>query len=345
VWSQFQYCVFAHNLEPSDRSTYLNLFILVAGLVMLIYVARRFIKKETNPIVAFRRAFLCIGCGAYFLLMRGAWPHATRQNYLPFFPLLALICVAVLSKVSDKLGERGLMPRLLLRFSLPAVAAALVMFLDLAPRLPTTNEAASEINLVRDVLALTHPDDYVFDCKGETVFRARCVRYVFETITLGRIERGEITHDIARRCLETRTRVAVIGGELTKDGETFIEDNYVPVGHDVRVAGRLLKPASTANEVLHFHVSMPDYYEIITPHGADVGLLDGTPSEGARFLGAGEHGFQPATPGSPLAVLWAPAAERHFNPFDSSASAHPVRAAETHPPFLRSVHIFGPWSL
>jgi hypothetical protein len=224
----------------------LNLFVLVAGMPIVIYATRRFIKKETNPIVAFRHAFLCIGCGAYFLLMRGAWRHATRQNYLPFFPLLAVICVAVLFKVSEKLRERGLMPYFLQSFSLPGIVATLIMLVDLVPRLPTTNEAASEVNLVRDVLALTNPDDYVFDCKGETVFRQRCVRYVFETITLGRIERGEIAYDI-RRCLETHTRVAVIGGEIPKDDETFIDLNYLPVGHDVRVAGRLLNPPSTPN--------------------------------------------------------------------------------------------------
>jgi hypothetical protein len=344
VWSQFQSCVFTHNLEPARRNTYLNLLVLVPGLPILIYATRRLIKKETNPIVAFRRAFLCIGCGAYFLLMRGAWPHVTRQNYLPFFPLLALIAVAVLFKLSEKLRERNFMPHLLSRFSLPGVVATLVMFLDLVPRLPSTNEAATEVNVVRDVLALTNADDYVFDCKGETVFRRRCVPYVFETITLGRIERGEIAYDIGR-CLETHTRVAVIGGEIPKEDETFIEINYLPVGHDVRVAGRLLKPPSTANEVIHFQISMPDQYEIVTPNGAAVGVLDGTSFEGARHLGAGEHGFQPATLGSPLAVLWAQAAERHFNPFSPSANAHPVRAAQTHQTLFRPIHIFGPWSL
>ena len=212
VWSQFQYCVFAHNLEPSNRNTYLNPLVLVVGLPILIYATQKVIKKETNPIVAFRSYFSLHHLRQVFLLMRGAWPHATREDYLPFFPLLALICVAILFKVSEKLRERGLMPHLLLRFSLPAVVATLVMFLDLAPRLPVTNEAASEVNLVRDVLALTNPDDPVFDCKGETVFRPRSVRYVLETITLDRIERGEIAHELKgnrrRWCTESRRSVA-----------------------------------------------------------------------------------------------------------------------------------------
>jgi hypothetical protein len=295
--------------------------------------------------VAFRRAFLCLACGTYFLLMQTVWRHATRQNYLPFFPLLALICVAVLFNASEKLRERSLLPHLLLQFPLAAIVATLVMFLDLAPRLPVTDEAADEIGLVRDVLTLTTPDDHVYDCKGETVFRPRSVRYVLETITLGRIERGEIAYDVERCCLETHTRVAVIGGEIPKKDESFIDANYVPVGHDVRVVGSLLKPASSANETIHFRVSLPDRYEIIAQNSAVIGLLDGTQYEGARFLGAGEHRFEPGTPSPPLAVLWAPAAERHFNPFNHSANADPVRAAETHPPFLRPAVAFKHWSL
>jgi hypothetical protein len=90
---------------------------------------------------------------------------------------------------------------------------------------------------------------------------------------------------------------------------------------------------------------MPDQYEIVTPNGAAVGLLDGTSLEGARHLGAGEHRFQPAILGSPLAVLWARAAERHFTPFSAFANANLVRAAQAHQTLLRPVHIFDPWSL
>src|SRR5437762_3268853 len=170
VWSQFQYCVFAHNLEPATTKTYLNSLWLVGGVPILIYATRKFIRKETNPTVAFRQAFVCLTYGMYFLLLKGIWRHLTREDYLPLYPLVALVCVALLSRISDILSEWRLMPRLLLQFPLPAIAACLVMILDLALRIPVTNDAAKEVNRVRDVLALTNPDDSVFDCKGETVF-------------------------------------------------------------------------------------------------------------------------------------------------------------------------------
>ncbi|MEP6810032.1 MAG: glycosyltransferase family 39 protein [Chthoniobacterales bacterium] len=347
VWPYFVHDVFAHNIEPTDRTGYLNLILLAAGLPVLLYGTRRFIRHETDPIVAFRHAFLLFVCGAYFLLMRSAWPHATRQNYLPFFPLLSLLCAAGLVQASEKLQARGpgSLRWIVRRFSLPAMVAVLVMFLDLGLRLPTTDETASEMNLVRDVLVLTKPRDYVFDCKGETVFRSRCVPDVFETITLGHMARGEVTHDIARRCIETNTRVAVIGGDIPRSDEDFIEANFLPVGNEVRVAGHFLPPVSAAHAAIPFHISMADDYEVLSATGPAAGLLDGTPLTGPRFLSAGEHAFEPDHPGPPLAVLWARAAGLHFSPFQPSANEHPIRSAEMHPPFLRPVHLFGRRSL
>ncbi|MEY2485947.1 MAG: hypothetical protein QOH39_1595 [Verrucomicrobiota bacterium] len=358
VWSQFQYCVFVHNLEPANRNTYLDLLILGGGAPILIYATRKFIGKETNPTVAFRQAFLCLVCGMYFLLLEGIWRHRTREDYLPFFPLLALVCVAILVKVSDKLSERRLMPRLLLRFPLPAIAAALVMLLDLALRLPVTNEADKEVGRVRDVLALTNPGDSVFDCKGETVFRKRSVRYVLETITLKRIERGEIADELEGQSPESRARVAAIGGELPEDDEKFIENNYLSVGHGVMVAGSKLNAASTAGRAIRFHIAMPDRYEIISPDGPAAGLLDGTPSDRDRFLAVGEHTFVPAASG-PLAVEWAQAADRHFTNFLAAPQLHAVYKdgsikrpgrrivgviTELPDPFLRHVSVFRPWN-
>lgn len=360
VWSQFQYSVFAHNLEPANRNTYLNPLVLVVGVPILIYATRKFIRKETDPIVAFRQAFLFLTCGMYFLLLRGIWRHVTREDYLPFFPLLALVCVAILFNVSEKLRERALMPRFLLRFPLAAIAATLVMLLDLVPRLPVTNEAGEEVRLVRDVLALTNPDDPVFDCKGETVFRTRSVRYVLETITLDRIARGEISDELEGSTREIRARVAVIGGEIPQDDGSFIEANYLPVGHGLMVVGSRLNYASTAGGTIRFHIAIPDRYEIVTPDSPARGLLDGTPSSGGRFLAVGEHSFLPAAYGPALAVLWAQAAERHFTNFLAAPQFRVINKQATtkrpgyqtirlttrvHAPFLRHVSIFHRWGL
>ena len=73
-----------------------------------------------------------------------------------------------------------------------------------------------ETNVSRAILRLTNPSDYVFDCKGETVFRRRCFYYVLEPFTLVRMQRHLIVNDIARRCVATGTCVAVIDfGQIT----------------------------------------------------------------------------------------------------------------------------------
>jgi hypothetical protein len=357
VWPQFLYCVFTHNIEPTTSKFYLKPLIFAAGAPILIYATRKFIAKETNPNVAFRQAFICLTCGLYFLLMQGFWRHLTKETYLAFFPLLALVCVALLSRLSDKLAEQRLLPRFFLRFPLPVIAACLVMLLDLALRLPVTNEANKEFARLGDVLALTNPDDSVFDCKGEAVFRMRSVHYVFESITMGRIERGELPDELETQSPESCARVAVLGGEIPEYDERFIDANYLPVGHGLMVAGSRLNP--TSDGTIRFHIGIPDRYEIITPDGPARGLLDGTPSEGGRFLAVGEHTFVPAASGQPLAVLWAQAVDRHFTNF---LNAQPPRAVYKDGPmnkrgrrtvdiagevpdrFLRPVSIFRLWN-
>jgi hypothetical protein len=358
IWSQFRYCVFVHNVEPATSRTYLKPLWLV-GVPVLIYATQRFIRKETNPTVAFRQAFLCVTCGMYFLVMQGFWRHLTREDYLPLFPLVSLICVVLLSKVSDILTKQKLMRRLLVRFPLPIITACLVMLLDLALRLPVTNEADKEIRRVRDVLALTNPDDSVFDCKGEAIFRKRSVHYVFESITMTRIERGEIPDELEGHAPETLARVAVIGGEIPEYDERFIEANYLPVRPGLMVAGSRLNASSTADGTIRFHIAIPDRYEVVRPDRPAHGLLDGTPCEGARFLAVGEHSFVPDASGSPLAILWAQAVDRHFTDFVSAPSLRslykkrPTKTGrrtvdivgEVPDTFLRPVTIFRHWNL
>ena len=315
VWPQFQYCVFAHNLEPATTETYVNLLWLAGGLPIAIYVTRIFIKRETSPTVAFRQAFVGLSCAMYFLLLKGVWRHLTHEDYLPLYPLVALVCVALLFRVSAVLSDWKFMPRLFRQFPLPAVAAWLIMLLDLTLRIPVTNDAVTEVNWVRDVLLLTNPDDAVFDCKGAAVFRKRSVRYVLETLTTDRIERGEIADELEQQSPEARARVAVISDEMPENGEKLIEDDYLTVGHGILVAGSMLDATSVVDGTVRFHIGIPDRYQIIGPDGPVPGLLDGTPAEGSRFLAVGEHSFVPVQRGPALAVVWARAVDRHFTNF------------------------------
>lgn len=341
VWADFRYCVFVHNIEPATLITYLKPLMFVGGMPLVIWAAGRFIKSEADPVTAFRRAFLGLTCGSFFLILQGFWRHLTREDYMALFPLLALVSVGLLSKVPNLLERHQLTNRIARVAPLFALAAWAVMIFDLGLRLPWTNEGHREFVRVRDVLLLTDPSDRVFDCKGESIFRPRSVRYVIESITSGRIERGQTADEFDAQPIPARPRVVVVGGEIAERAAVFIRDNYVAIDDGVMVAGYKLGNGA-ANQIIHFHVAMPDRYEVVSPTGPVTGLLDGIPALGARFLTMGEHTFVPDTYGPPLAVIWAQAAERHFTNFQTAPELRTVpRQSALTNPVQRMVDISG----
>ncbi|MGZ5553033.1 MAG: glycosyltransferase family 39 protein [Chthoniobacterales bacterium] len=312
IWPAMRYCVFEHNVltHPASTRTYLHLLILPVALPLLIFGARRIFRNQLHSGRAFRPLFLLfVGC-AYYLLLQSLWGHITRQDYLPFYPIAALITVAGLSAIP----RRWPAFRLTSAFPVPAVAVLLFAIFNLWPRIAHTNNAAREVGLVREVLKLTEPNDYVFDRKGETVFRRRAFYYVLEGLTRERLRRGLIPDNARERCVETRTCLAVIGKHMPLRDEHFITANYLRGHGRVRVAGYLLHAAPQQNEI-DFNVAIPAEYKLVTTRGTASGLLDGTPFDQPRFLAAGQHHFRLTSPGSRIAVVWAQAAERNFSPF------------------------------
>src|SRR5437868_14761899 len=74
------------------------------------------------------------------------------------------------------------------------------------------DKAKLESGLLRDALKLTEPGDFVFDRRGETVFRQRCFYPIIETFTEERIRRGWMADNVIQRCIDTHTCVAVLPG-------------------------------------------------------------------------------------------------------------------------------------
>jgi hypothetical protein len=172
----------------------------------------------------------------------------------------------------------------------------------------------AETNLLRGVLKLTDPGDFVLDCKGETIFRQRCFWPVTESIMLERLMRGLVPDNAAERCVQTHTCVAVMKGRMPINARRFISDNYIPVGDDLRVAGRFLKPSQTDRTRMDFEVVIPASYRIIGRNASVKGMLDGAPYDGARFLAPGKHTFVNASSGEELLLLWSKAVDRNFIP-------------------------------
>jgi Dolichyl-phosphate-mannose-protein mannosyltransferase len=319
AWRDFRYCNFEHNilgLINARRHPAWWILVFPIAFPFVVYAARLIVRAAPAPAVAFRRAFVFLICGFYVPALWSFWNLLTRQDFLPYYPLAFVLCSGALLAVSRSLAKYDLRVTQSLRcVPLPAFIALIEFFLGMAAHPFWLDRARIETNLLRGVLRLTDPGDYVLDCKGETIFRQRCFRPVTESITLERLRRGLMADNAAERCIATHTGVAVMMGRMPARARAFVWKNYIPVGDNLLVAGRFLGPSSTDSTRMDFDVVIPAPYKIIARDGVPVrGTLDGTPYDGARFLASGKHTFVQTSPGATLVLLWAQAVDRNFIP-------------------------------
>lgn len=323
VWSDFRHCVFEHNLLPHlDKKNSPPWFIIIFPIVFpfVIYAARLIARAAPNPGLAFRRVFLFVICGFYLSALYSFWTLITRQDFLPYHPLAFVFWSAGLIAICESEKARSWRPpRGLPRTLWPAYVVGLGFLLTLATRPFWINGAKPEVDALRDVLALTEPGDYVFDCKGETIFRQRCFRPVLEAVTLEWLQRKLMVDNAAQRCVETRTCLAAPLDRMPWSAREFIRHNYLLVRGFTRVVGGYLKESSTQPAALEFDSVIPASYQIIDRAGAVSGVLDGEVCNGARFLNPGKHFFTPSMPAGVLAFVWARAVDLHYSPFDYDA--------------------------
>jgi hypothetical protein len=329
LWRDFRYCVFDFNfllLGASQNSLrriiHLTLTVVIA-LPIFVYVARRMIRSTGGAGLAFRRVFIVMVCAAYFFAFKIFWPVRSHDDDPPFYPLVAVLCSGALLAASTRLiGLKWNAGQLLRRFPLPAFLAVGEMFVLVAIQPIWKDKSKRETDLLRNVLTLLEPGDYVLDCKGETVFRPRSVRAVYETITKSAIQRGLILDNAPQRCVETHTCVVAttLIRTFPRDTSRFVRANYLKVTNNLRIAGKELKPSTTNPLRYDFEVTIPASYEIISPNEEVSGTLDGIRYNGARFLAAGSHTFDSSSPSGGLVLLWSQAVHRGFTPFKHHAS-------------------------
>jgi len=321
AWGDLVYCTIRHNLLPGvGRWGYSKRIYLLLPILALLVAAARFLVRRL-PGVGSKAAFLLLLSGSQYLLLSTVWPVHTRQDLLPFYPLLTVLLAGVLlcrrSRVAD-----GQKPRLRWDARGAAWLPALLACVELAV-LPMVSPATARglrpgTNELAEILKMTDPADYVLDPKGQSVFRNRPYYYALETMTLERIARGLIPDNIQERCVETSTCVAPaeIRG-FPPRARRFLEDNYVVVGA-WRVAGVVLPRdigGAATRGALSFDIVVPARYAVVAESGAAQGTLDGSPYDGSRDLAPGRHEFEPTSGSGRVAVIWAKAAERGFTPF------------------------------
>jgi dolichyl-phosphate-mannose-protein mannosyltransferase len=318
IWPQFRYWVFNHNVVPglTNRPAWW-VIIFAVGFPLVALGTRRMVATTPDTILAARRSFIFITGGFFFTALLSFWPFLSRQDYLPFYPLAFVICTGAVLPISDRWTKNRNIAKIWRVMPVPALFGVCQLLVALLVHPFWIDKAKLESDLLRTTLKLTEPGDFVFDRRGETVFRQRCFYPIIETFTKERIRRGLMADDTIQRCIDTRTCVATLPDDMPLATFRFLEQNYLPVGNRLRVVGVPLH-SSTDGKHFDFEIVIPASYKIIARDvGTVMGVLDGERYEGKeRFLSPGTHTFVQTSTGHDLVVFWAQAADRNFRPIE-----------------------------
>jgi hypothetical protein len=309
---QMYYCVIEHNL--SSGATPLALMIqrtldlrfwlfvpLVAGGMWAI-------KRDTQPDRGPQRLFFLAATGFFCPLLFTFWPLVSKQDFLPYYPLLMLTIAWPLVGLGEWIASKTRWPIFLP--PLLVVCWQLASIVQAHPPLKQTNQKNEQI--IADALNLTHRGETVLDAKGQTIYRARAYYYVFEQLTRERVERGEILDDVPKWLIADRTPVVVESNWLTQATGHFVNQNYLSVG-SVLVLGMRITVSQTRH--VQFEVAIPEKYAVVGRHGKVSGTLDGTEIAGPRDLTAGIHDLDLSSPEDAVAIVWSRAIEKGYSPF------------------------------
>ncbi len=309
---QMYYCVISHNFSSEvnpwklvmhkiwDVRFWLFIPTIAAGLWIS--------KRDLQPDRASRRLFFLAVTGLFCPLLFTFWPLVSKQDYLPFYPLLMLTVAWPLIECGKWVGSKTGLPIFLWPFLLVCWQEASIV----RAHPPLENRNQMNVQVIADTLNLTKPGETVLDGKGQTIFRPRAFYYVFEQITRKRVARGEIIDDVPERLVATRTPVVLISHWLTKATARFVIHNYLSVG-PVAVLGKSFGPAPVGH--LQFEIAIPESYTVVGTSSRVSGTLDGSKITGPRNLATGQHDLALNSPEDSVAIVWSRAIQKGYSPF------------------------------
>jgi hypothetical protein len=313
-----KYCVIQHNILPGLKRWghfSFNRWIFPASVPALLAIGAFVYRQAPDSATAIRRVILLLMPCCFAALLYGYSPEVTRQDSLPYFPLLPLLAIPVVAALKKRVS----LPRIETRFF--TVILPLVCFAEL---LCVWNEDTLRSDHVRvttrsihDVLLLTGPNDYVMDSEGDYVFRARPYYWAFETVTKARMRLGLIPDQLRESLQRTGTTLCYLYADHVNPATTaFILSNYLPFdiqALDLAVAGKQLGELS-ADGTYSFDVEIPTVYAVVSEFGKIAGSLDGVPYNGPARLEAGHHVFHRTGGSGRAAIFLARALDAGFQP-------------------------------
>jgi hypothetical protein len=211
----------------------------------------------------------------YTVVLLCFWPLLTPRDFLPLVPLAALALAAT-----------RIAPAVLVS------AAILASVWYARPWRPV--DIPSRSRFVDAAVRLTAPGDYVFDLKGDSVFRRRPVYYIYDSV--GRALTGNGTlPDLAPEQIVARGCCAAIAdwSHIPPRTRAFLNKHFIDAG-PMRVCGTVVRDGT-------FTIAVPQTYAVAG--GGDRVVIDGTPYRGPRFLAAGRHTLT-SSGNEPVTVIW-----------------------------------------
>lgn len=305
------YCMITHNVLPSSSGRVFGGGALKTWLFGAIgaVIGGYLITHLKRPIpVRARLAFLFLAPYLYLTTLIAAWPILTLEDYLPFYPAIALTAAPALWWAAGLFVRAD-------RFPVGAAIATVELIGILVTVSPFQDQTVDKIGIIADTLKLTDPGDYVMDSKGETVYRRRAHRFVLEAMTKHRLGLGMIQDTIASELVEKRVPLATTM-RMPHESRNFIKKNYLPIAFRLLVLGKGVRDRKDpAGKPCAFDVHVPARYTLTADGGVPSGQLDGTPFTGPRELAIGTHTYIPDGNPGKVVLVWAQAIERGYSPF------------------------------
>jgi hypothetical protein len=297
AWPKLVYCVFTFNeLVAQTRDPGVGRALYPFALAGILFLAWRRRPAAADDDRARWRFFWGFGASMFAITLACFWILISPRDYLPILPLAAIFFAARIERT---------------RQATAILTATAVLCLVLVWHYADhcVNATAGHYAMIRQVLGVSRPGEYLMDIKGETIFRPRPYYFIFELITRGAMERGLIADTIPEALVAKQVHLAQADGPfLPPRGRAFLNANFIDLGR-IRASGQWLGQDGT------FSIAIPGQYVVLSSFGRAIGTLDGIAQTGPRVLAAGVHHFERGLPGERLAVLWAPAFARGYSPF------------------------------
>src|SRR3954447_1305638 len=257
------------------------------------------------PVLALRAprgaAHLVLTAIWYPLILLCLWPSITPRDFLPLVPLAALgvgqaLSLSLLKRQAESLsGLKRQAESLSYTTTLLFIGAAIgsVMYADLRSTEP------SRARFVDAALALTKPDDFIYDLKGDTVFRRRPVHQIYDIVGRALTNNGTLADRGPEQIAANGCCVAIADvSYIPPRTRAFLNASFIGNG-PLRVCGANVRDGT-------FTIGVPQVYAVIARDPSRI-RIDGVPYSGPRFLDSGKHTLSSTE--SNLRVVWWRAAQ------------------------------------